>query len=91
MIISNLLFSSDTNICTEWTKSTDLPNKAHNCDFLIIVLHNKANYPYGSLELLQSEFLKGFCFLLDGRGLLPHFWWIATLEHAKLHSFTQHN
>ena len=70
----------------EWEKSTNLKFKAQRCDYLFFVnpQATKKNYPYGLLHhsLVPGE-LGEYCFLLDGRGIIPHFWWIATVEYSK--------
>ena len=56
------------------------------CDHLLFVLinHYNSNNDQGFADnsIVPLNLLE-YCTLLDGRGLLPHFWWIATYEHLS--------
>jgi hypothetical protein len=48
---------------------------------MVLPAYYKSNFPWGMIdESWVPSDLVGKVFLVDGRGMLPHFWWLATVE-----------
>ena len=75
LCISKCKLSEEMN---EWIKSTNY--EEHKCDFLFMVLpgYEKTNFTID--ESWFPSDMRGKVVLVDGKGMLSHFWWVDTVE-----------